>query len=165
MVDLDVDYATALLAAVLLGVGFVLQQYAEQEPECRYLSARILTDLLRKPRWVGGIVCMIAGMLLAAWAIGHLELTLVEPLLSTNLLFALVLAVPMSKQAFELPEIVGALILCAGVALLSSTRSAKPIGLSFGSFSHWPAAAIIAAIAIVAVHLGRAQARRRPGPL
>ena len=156
MVDLDVDYATALLAAVLLGVGFVLQQYtAEQEPECRFLSARILTDLLRKPRWVGGVVCMIAGMLLAAWAIGHLELTLVEPLLSTNLLFALVLAVPMSKQAFRLPEIAGALILCAGVALLSSTRSAKPIGLSFGSFSHWPAAAIIAAIAIVAVQLGR----------
>ena len=26
--DLDVDYATTLLAAVLLGVGFVLQQYA-----------------------------------------------------------------------------------------------------------------------------------------
>jgi len=155
MVDLDVDYATALLAAVLLGVGFVLQQYtAEQEPECRFLSPRILTDLLRKPRWVGGVVCMIAGMLLAAWAIGHLELTLVEPLLSTNLLFALVLAVPMSKQAFRLPEIVGALILCTGVALLSSTRSAKPIGLSFGSFSHWPAAAIIAAIA----------ARRRIGP-
>ena len=160
MVDLDVDYATALLAAVLLGVGFVLQQYtAEQEPECRFLSPRILTDLLRKPRWVGGVVCMIAGMLLAAWAIGHLELTLVEPLLSTNLLFALVLAVPMSKQAFRLPEIVGALILCTGVALLSSTRSAKPIGLSFGSFSHWPAAAVIAGIAFVCVQAGR----RRPG--
>jgi drug/metabolite transporter (DMT)-like permease len=156
MVDLDVDYATALLAALLLGVGFVLQQYtAEQEPDSRFLSLRILTDLLRKPRWVAGIVCMIAGMLLAAWAIGHLELTLVEPLLSTNLLFALVLAVPMSKQAFRLPEIAGALILCTGVALLSSTRTTKPIGLSFGSFSHWPAAAIIAAIAFVSVSLGR----------
>ena len=161
--ELDVDYATALLAALLLGVGFVLQQYtAEQEPESRFLSARILTDLLRKPRWLAGILCMIAGMLLAAWAIGHLELTLVEPLLSTNLLFALVLAVPMSKQAFRLPEIAGALILCTGVALLSSTRSAKPIGLSFGSVSHWPAAAIIAGIAFLAVHLGhRAQGQVR----
>jgi drug/metabolite transporter (DMT)-like permease len=154
--DLDVSYATALLAALLLGVGFVLQQYtAEQEPDSRFLSPRMLTDLLRKPRWLAGIGCMVMGMLLAAWAIGHLELTLVEPLLSLNLLFALVLAVPMSKQAFRLPEISGAVLLCTGVALLSSTRTTKPIGLSFGSVSHWPAAAIIAAIALIAVQLGR----------
>ncbi len=155
MVDLDVDYATALVAAVLLGAGFVLQQYsAEQEPQSRFLSPRMLTDLLGKPRWLVGIGCMIAGMLLAAWAIGHLELTLVEPLLTTYLLFALVLAVPMSRQAFRLPEITGAVILIAGVALLSATRTTKPIGLSFGSFSHWPAAAIIAGIAFVSVHIG-----------
>jgi drug/metabolite transporter (DMT)-like permease len=153
--DLDVSYATALVAALLLGVGFVLQQYtAEQEPESRFLSPRMLTDLLHKPRWLAGIGCMVVGMLLAAWAIGHLELTLVEPLLSTNLLFALILAVPVSKQTVRPPEIVGALILCTGVALLSATRTTKPIGLSFGSFSHWPAAAIIAAVAFVAVHLG-----------
>ena len=68
------DYATTLLAAVLLGVGFVLQQFAaEQEPESRFLHLRILTDLLRKPRWLLGIGCMVAGYLLAAWSIGHLE--------------------------------------------------------------------------------------------
>ena len=60
--DLDVNYATTLVAALLLGVGFVLQQYsAEQEPESRFLQFRILTDLLRKPRWLLGIGCMIAG--------------------------------------------------------------------------------------------------------
>src|SRR5579859_590062 len=138
MGDIDLDYALALLAALLLGVGFVLQQYtAEQEPESRFLSVRILTDLLRKPRWLAGIGCMVAGMLLAAWAIGHLELTLVEPVLTLYLLFALVLAVPMSRQAFRWPSVVGALVLCAGVALISSTRTAKPIGESFGSFSNW----------------------------
>jgi hypothetical protein len=41
------------------------------------------------------------------------------------------------------------------VALLSASRSAKPIGLSFGSVSHWPAAGAIAAIAFVAVQAGR----------
>ena len=97
---------------------------------------------------------MVAGQLLAAWSIGHLELTLVEPLLTTYLLFALILAVPMSKQAVRWTEVTGALILCAGVTLLSLSRSTKPIGLSFGSFSHWPAAAIIAGIAFVAVQIG-----------
>jgi drug/metabolite transporter (DMT)-like permease len=160
-VDLDVDYATTLVAALLLGIGFVLQQYAaRQEPESRFLSPRILTDLLRKPRWLAGIACMVAGQLLAAWSLGHAALTLVEPLLTTNLLFALILAVPMSKQAMRWTEVTGALVLCAGVTLLSVSRSTKPIGLSFGSFSHWPAAAIIAGIAYVAVMTGLA--RRGP---
>jgi hypothetical protein len=154
-VDLDVSYATALVAALLLGTGFVLQQYAaEQEPESRFLSARLLTDLLHKPRWLLGIGCMISGYLVSAWSIGHLELTLVEPLLTTYLVWALVLAVPMSKQSVKLTEVVGALVLCAGVALLSLSRSTKPIGLSFGSFSHWPAAAIIAAVAFISVEVG-----------
>ncbi len=103
--DLDVDYATTLVAAVLLGMGFVLQQSAaRQEPESRFLRLRILTDLLRKPRWLLGIGCMVAGQLLAAWSIGHLELTLVEPLLTTYLVCALLLAVPMSKQAVKWPR-------------------------------------------------------------
>ena len=77
------DYATTLVAAVLLGIGFVLQQYAaRQEPECLFLSPRIIIDLLHKPRWLAGIACMVAGQLLAAWSIGHAALTLVEPLLT-----------------------------------------------------------------------------------
>ncbi|MFY9930546.1 MAG: DMT family transporter, partial [Streptosporangiaceae bacterium] len=150
-----------LVAAVLLGVGFVLQQYAAQkEPESRFLSLRIITDLIRKPRWLAGIACMVAGQLLAAWSIGSLELTLVEPLLTTYLLFALLLAVPLSKQSIRWPEAGGALVLIAGVTLLSLSRSTKPIGLSIGSFSHWPTAAIIAGLAFVAVQVGH----NRSGP-
>ena len=120
------DYAITLVAAVLLGIGFVLQQYAaRQEPESRFLSPRILTDLLRKPRWLIGIACMVAGQLLAAWSLGHLALTLVEPLLTTYLLFALILAVPLSKQPVRWSEVTGALILCAGVTLLSLSRSTQ----------------------------------------
>ena len=90
---------------------------------------------------------MIAGQVLAAWSIGHLELSIVEPLLTTNLLFALILAVPLSHQALRVTEVAGALLLIAGEGLLELARSAQPIGQSFGSFSHWPLAAIIAVIA------------------
>ena len=148
-------YATCLVAALLLGVGFVLQQYsAEQEPESRFLHLRILTDLLRKPRWLLGIGCMIAGYLFAAWSIDHLELTLVEPLLTTYLVWALVLAVPLSRQPVKLAEVTGALILITGVALVSVSRSITPIGLDFGSLSQWYAAAIIAGVAFLAVVIG-----------
>ena len=104
---------------------------------------------------------MIGGQVLAAWSIGNLSLAFVEPLLTTNLVFALVLAVPIAKASLRFWEIFGAVVLCTGVALLSAARSAKPIGLSFGSVSHWPAAAVIAAIAFAAVHAGR----RHPGRL
>jgi drug/metabolite transporter (DMT)-like permease len=158
-VDLDVNYATALLAAVLLGVGFVLQQYsAEQEPESRFLRLRILTDLLRQPRWLLGVACMIAGYLLVAWSIDHLELTVVEPLLTTYLVWALVLAVPLSRQPVKISEVTGALILIGGVTLVSLSRSTTPVGLSFGSLSHWYAAAIIAGIALAAVMIGHRRA-------
>ncbi len=149
------NYATTLLAAVLLGVGFVLQQYsAEQEPESRFLRLRILTDLLRQPRWLLGIVCMVAGYVLLAWSIDHLELTVVEPLLTTYLIWALLLAVPMSRQPVKAAEVIGALILIGGVTLLSLSRSTTPVGLSFGSLSHWYAAAIIAGVAFIAVVIG-----------
>jgi drug/metabolite transporter (DMT)-like permease len=155
-VDPDISYASCLLAAVLLGVGFVLQQYsAEQEPDSRFLRLGILTDLLRKPRWLLGIGCMIGGYVAAAWSIDHLELTLVEPLLTTYLVFALVLAVPLSRQRLKASEVVGALILIAGVALVSLSRSITPIGLDFGSVSHWYAAAIIAGIAFISVMIGQ----------
>jgi drug/metabolite transporter (DMT)-like permease len=159
-VDISLDYGLTLLAALLIGTGFVLQQNAAQrEPASRFLSLRLITDLLKQPRWLAGIACMIGGQVLAAWSIGNLSLAFVEPLLTTNLVFALLLAVPIAKATLRFWEIFGAVVLCLGVALLSAARSAKPIGLSFGSVSHWPAAAVIAAIAFAAVHAGR----RHPG--
>jgi drug/metabolite transporter (DMT)-like permease len=160
-IDISLDYGLTLLAALLIGTGFVLQQHAAQgEPDSRFLSLRLITDLLRTPRWLTGIACMVAGQVLAAWSIGNLSLAFVEPLLTTNLVFALVLAVPLAKASLKFWEILGATVLCLGVALLSASRSAKPIGLSFGSASHWWAAGVIAVIAFAAVHAGRRRTGR-----
>jgi drug/metabolite transporter (DMT)-like permease len=160
-IDISLDYATTLLAALLIGTGFVLQQQAaRREPDSHFLSWRLITDLIRKPRWLTGIACMIGGQILAAWSIGHLELSFVEPLLATNLIFALLLAVPLAKASLKVWEVLGAAVLCTGVALLSLQRSVKPVGESFGSFSHWPAAAAIAFIAFVAVQIGRGRSSR-----
>lgn len=161
-IDIGLDYGLTLLAALLVGTGFVLQQQtAQREPASRFLSLRLLTDLLRQPRWLAGIACMIGGQVIAAWSIGHLSLSFVEPLLTMNLVFALVLAVPIAKATLRAREFIGAAVLCTGVALLSASRSAKPIGLSFGSLSHWPAAAVIAGLAFGVVYQGR-QCSGRP---
>jgi drug/metabolite transporter (DMT)-like permease len=155
-IDISLDYGLTLLAALLIGTGFVLQQHVAQgEPDSRFLSLRLIVDLVRKPRWLVGIACMISGQILAAWSIGHLELSFVEPLLTTNLIFALILAVPLSKASLKFWEVLGAAVLVTGVALLSVERSVKPVGESFGSVSHWPAAAAIAFIAFLSVQVGR----------
>jgi len=161
-----VNYALTLVAALLLGVGFVLQQHAaEQAPSSHFLTLKLIGDLFRKRLWLAGIGVMIAGQILAAWSIGNLELSIVEPLLTTNLLFALILAVPLSHQTVRATEVAGALVLIAGEGLLELARSAQPIGQSFGSFSHWPLAAVIAGIAFVMVAAGRHRSGRYRAPL
>src|SRR5258708_16044990 len=87
---------------------------------------RLIIALFRKPRWLAGIGLLVGGYILAARSIGHLELSLAEPLLTTYLIFALLLAVPLSGHAFRLREVIGAVILVTGVTLLSAARPAHP---------------------------------------
>jgi drug/metabolite transporter (DMT)-like permease len=150
--------ALALVAALLVGVGLVLQQHAAQQaPKAYFLSLHLITDLLRRRRWLLGIAIMTAGEVLSAWTIGNLDLSVAEPLLATSLLFALVVAVPLSGQWLRRSEILGAVLLSGGVAALSVSRSVDAAGTRFGSGQYWPAAA---AIAVIAFFLVRAGARR-----
>ena len=140
--------AITLVAALLAGVGFVLQQHAaEQAPKSYFLRLRLITTLLHRPRWIAGVAVMAAGQLLSAWAIGHVTLSLAEPLLTSSLIFALALAVPLSGQRLRPAEILGAVLLSGGVAALSLARTAGAPAESFGSFAAWPVAAGIAVIA------------------
>jgi drug/metabolite transporter (DMT)-like permease len=140
--------AITLVAAMLAGAGFVLQQHAAQQaPKCYFLRLRLITSLLHRPRWLAGVAVMAAGQLLSAWAIGHVALSLAEPLLTSSLIFALALAVPLSGQRLRTAEILGAVLLSAGVAALSVARSAGSPAESFGSFAAWPTAAGVAVVA------------------
>src|SRR5580704_7196273 len=148
-----VAVSLTLVAAMLLGVGWVLQQYAaEQAPSSYFLRLRLIVDLLHRRRWLLGLAVMISGQLLSAWSVGHLDLTLYEPLLASSLILAL--AVPLSHQRLKAAELIGAVILAGGVAALSLSRSTGTPSASFGSFSDWPAAAGIAVVAYCFIHAG-----------
>lgn len=106
----------AVSAACCLGLGFVLQQNAaERAPLGDFLSPRLLLDLVRVPRWLAGMGLMVAGMVLGAIALGGGELTLVEPLLATNLLFALALSRLQTRQPLGRQGWVGLALLAGGV--------------------------------------------------
>jgi drug/metabolite transporter (DMT)-like permease len=158
---MDLAIALTLVAAMLLGAGWVLQQHAaEQTPQAYFLRLALIVDLLHRPRWLLGMGVMISGQLLSAWSVGHLDLTLYEPLLATSLIFALALAVPLSRQRLRVTELIGAVILSGGVAALSLSRSPGTPSASFGSFSDWPAAAGIALVAYCCIHAGHLRSGR-----
>ena len=71
------NIAIALVAAMLVGVGLVLQQHAaEQAPKSYFLRLQLIGELLRQRRWLAGIAIMAVGQVLSAWTIGHLDLTI-----------------------------------------------------------------------------------------
>lgn len=109
-------FAFAVSAACCLGVGFVLQQNAAQRaPMSDFLSFRLLLDLMRVPRWLAGLALMVAGMALGAVALGQGEISLVEPLLATNLLFAMALSRWQTKQPLGRTGWGGLALLACGV--------------------------------------------------
>ncbi|HEY2287071.1 MAG TPA: DMT family transporter [Streptosporangiaceae bacterium] len=148
--------ALALAAALLIGVGLVLQQHAAEQVSAAYfLRLRLIAELLRQRRWLAGLIIMTAGEVLSAWVFGHLDLSVAEPLLATDLLFALVLAVPLSGERLRKSEVLGAVLLSGGVTALSVSRTVQAQEVHFGSAAYWPAAAGIGLIALVLVRAGR----------
>lgn len=103
--------------ALLIAVGFVLQQKAaEQEPPDERLSFRLLGRLIRRPLWLGGIASMALGQMLGAVALDRGSLALVEPIMATNVLFALPLSAVWHRRRLGAREWVGAVALITGLA-------------------------------------------------
>ncbi len=150
---------TGLGAALLLAVGFVLQQRAaSDEPPELALSPRLLVHLVRRPLWLAGIGAMVLGQLLGATALDLGSLALVEPLLAANLLFALPLSAAWHRRRLGVREWAGALMLSGGLG--GFVAVAQPHG---GNVAHlpWPNWAIagggfvLVAGALVAAVRGR----------
>ncbi len=126
--------AFAVGAAVFLAVGFVVQQHAAAEqPPTDILSFRLLAHLVRRPLWLGGIAAMIVGQLLGATALDHGDIALVDPIMASNLLFALPLAAVWRRRRLGLREWLGAVTLIVGLAVF--ILAGDPSG---GSPSHLP---------------------------
>jgi drug/metabolite transporter (DMT)-like permease len=151
-----VTIGLGLAAAVLLGLGFVLQQrVARQAPSADSLSFRLFADLIGKPVWLAGIVAMVSGQVLGALALGDGHVSLVEPLLTTNLLFALALARLLSAQPLAGREWGGAVLLIAGVAtFIVAAQPGSGIGV-IDQPRNWIFVGVVAAIVAATVSLAR----------
>ena len=102
-------FFVGIAAAICLGLGYVLQQrVAARSQETTGRAFRLLLELMHQRAWWAGIGVMIIGQLLGGLALGLASVSLVEPLLSSSLLFAFFIAAFLSKQRVRWHEILGA---------------------------------------------------------
>jgi drug/metabolite transporter (DMT)-like permease len=108
-------FLVGIAAALSLGLGYVLQQRVAAAAARKLLTLGLLLDLMRQRLWWAGIGAMVAGDLLAGLALQLASVALVEPLLSTNLLFALAFAAVLAGHRPRLHELGGAVLLSAAL--------------------------------------------------
>lgn len=137
-------FAIGLVSALCLGFGWVVQQrVAAHAALSELLSWRLILHLAGQPVWWLGIAAMSAGAALGGWALQLGTVTLVEPLLSANLLFAFVFAALLARTRVRLAEIVGAVLLSAALGVF--------IGVGDPQAAHHPRPSLGTAVLAVGV--------------
>ncbi|NYJ07143.1 DMT family transporter [Petropleomorpha daqingensis] len=129
-----------LLAAFLFAASAVLQQRASRgaiaerhdhgghSQLTRYLPVLLLVRrLLGHPLWLIGWLTNLFGFLAQALALHFGSVALVQPLLTTQLLFTLALVSLGSRRRPLTRDWLSVLSMCAGVAIFLSVRGAAPV--------------------------------------
>jgi len=150
-------FPVGVLAALLLGVGYVFQQrVAATAPLSELLRFRLLFDLMHRPMWWVGIAFMVTGQLLSGYALQLATVALVEPLLSTNLLFALAVAAMFGGHRPSRAEVGGAVLLsCAlGVFIAVGHPRSSPSPDTHDLAIFLAVGAVVAAVTVCVV-IGR----------
>ncbi|WP_370084269.1 DMT family transporter [Streptacidiphilus sp. MAP12-16] len=149
-------FLLSVSAACLLGLGFVLQQHAAQRaPLSEMLSYRLLLRLMRQREWLLGLLFMIGGQVLSAMALSAGRISLVEPLLATNLLFAMGLARRITRQTLGRSGWGGVLLLATGVTVFIVSGQPTGGGTESGVLRHWLVFGVVAGIALLLVSIAR----------
>ncbi len=122
----------ALLSAALFGTGVALMQRPAAEVPAE-LAARpgLLLRVIRQPMWLLGVAAEIAGFVFQLVALRHGSLVVVQPLLTTSLLFTIALVGAWTRQGVTATEWAALIAVVAGLALFMVVAS--PSDRSSGS--------------------------------
>ncbi|MFE7815851.1 DMT family transporter [Streptomyces sp. NPDC057433] len=123
--------AIAVLASLAAGVCFavagVVQQWAAAtRPDAEALTARLLAHLARDPLWRCGIGLAVVAYGFQSLALAFGPLSLVQPLIVAELVFAVPLSARLHRLRLGRREWFGTLAVAAGLAL--ALLSARPHG-------------------------------------
>jgi hypothetical protein len=97
-----VAIVTAIVAAGVLGLSAAIDQRSTKKVKTREpLSPRLILDLVKQPLWLIAIGANVVGFILQVVALAYGSLALVQPLLVTDLLFAVLIAGYLRQRAGE----------------------------------------------------------------
>ncbi|MGH2927980.1 MAG: DMT family transporter [Solirubrobacteraceae bacterium] len=149
----------ALAASGSFAAGGVLQQHAAStRPEGEALSFRLIVDLARDPTWLLGIGLALLSYVLEGVALSYGPLVLVQPLIVTELLFALPISVRWRGMRMTPREWFGTAAVGAGLTL-GLVCAAPGTGRPDAPIDDWIVLlGVVAGAAALAVYTGR---RRR----
>ncbi|WP_432156699.1 DMT family transporter [Streptomyces sp. bgisy153] len=121
----------AVLAALAAGACFALagvlqQRAASARPDTETLSWRLLRQLARQPAWLAGIGLAVLAYGFQSLGLAFGPLSLVQPLIVTELVFAIPLSARLARTRLGAREWGGVLAVAGGLALALST--ARPHG-------------------------------------
>ncbi|MBO0729238.1 MAG: DMT family transporter [Acidimicrobiaceae bacterium] len=121
----------ALLSSALFGCGIALQQRPAREVPDTYAGRpSLLLRALRQPQWIAGFVAETAGFGMQVLALEHGSLVVVQPIVTTALLFTLWLTAGLDGQVLGAKEWAGAVAVVAGLSafLILANPSEKGAG-------------------------------------
>ena len=145
----------ALGAAMTFALAAVLQQEAAQRAtRAESLHFHLLLVLLRQPRWVAGVVMLVCGFGLQALALANGPIALVQPIVATELVFAIPLAIWRRHRRAQMREWAGIFLVLAGVSVFLVMASPES-GISQPSLLEWllvlvPVASVLCLVVVVA---------------
>jgi drug/metabolite transporter (DMT)-like permease len=138
-VSLVLGVGIALMSAAFYSFGVTLQSLeARESPAEESLKLSLLTDLVRRPRWLGGTACVVAGWASQAAALLLAPLTVVQPALATSVVVLLVIGIRMHDASIGTSDVIGAVAIVIGVIGLAavspgqSDSHAAPATLAIG---------------------------------
>ncbi len=123
-------------------------------------SLKFLAGVIRRPRWLLGIITMIASFILQAFGLAMSSLVVVQPLIVLELPFALLGAGLFLKEELTSREWIGATLMFCGVLVFVIMLDPSPgnplgsVGTRVGAISMVVTLLIIAALYVVSLRFG-----------
>ncbi|MEY8015618.1 DMT family transporter [Mycobacterium servetii] len=156
----DIAAALAVAAALMMGIGDVVQQRSAQQVTQQPVgTVALFRRLLRDRQWWVGSLVAGAGFGLQAAALGFGSVVLVQALLVTSLLFALVISARANHRRITRRQGFWAVLLAAAVTVVVTVGDPQA-GTPRGSLHTWSIVVAIMGPALILCVLG---ARMFPG--
>jgi drug/metabolite transporter (DMT)-like permease len=161
----DIAALLALAAALMVGIGDVFQQQSAQQVTDEPVSTfALFRRLLRDRRWWAGSLVAAAGFGLQAAALGFGSVVLVQAILTTSLLFAMLISARVNHRRITRWQGIWAVLLVAAVAVVVTVGNPQA-GNPRGSLATWTVVALIMGPALILCVIGARMFSKSVGAL